>query len=75
MLWPMKLLDLVVWIFVLVILSESTVEGVTRFGRFLWGNFREPMSSMKQGSLFCWALPPHGQRPLHWIQLLEVLPY
>jgi hypothetical protein len=35
MLWPMKLLDLVVLIFFLIILSESTVEGVTRFGRFL----------------------------------------
>jgi len=35
MVWPMKLLDLVVWIFFVVILSESTVEGVTRFGRFL----------------------------------------
>jgi hypothetical protein len=24
---------------------------------------------------FFWALPPQGQGPLHWIQLLEVLPY
>jgi hypothetical protein len=24
---------------------------------------------------FCWALPPQGQGLLHWIQLLEVLPY
>jgi len=24
---------------------------------------------------FCWALPPQGQGPSHWIQILEVLPY
>jgi len=30
---------------------------------------------VKVSSMLCWALPPQGQDPLHWIQLLEVLPY
>jgi len=30
---------------------------------------------VKVSSMFCWALLPQGQGLLHWIQLLEVLPY
>jgi hypothetical protein len=37
-----------------------------------WKCYKQTITNLHT---ICWALPPQGQGLLHWIQLLEVLPY
>jgi hypothetical protein len=50
-LWPMKLLNMVVWNFLVVILSEPKVKWVIGFGWFA-RSFRGPMEMIVKVSLF-----------------------